>query len=50
MRTSEAHGHGFICPKCGKKLTQDLKHRGFVRHKERNEKGEICEHRLKEKD
>ncbi len=52
MRTSEARAHGFICPdpECRKKLAQDHKQRGFVRHMERNKKGEICKHGLKERD
>jgi hypothetical protein len=35
MRTSEAEENGGKCPACNGKTTQDVKHRGFVRHLER---------------
>jgi hypothetical protein len=35
MKTSEAEKDGGRCPKCIGGTTQDLKHRGFVRHIER---------------
>jgi len=45
MKTSIAAKNKYICPdpECGGELTQDLKHRGFVRHKTRERKdGKLC--------
>jgi hypothetical protein len=42
MKTSAAEGHGYECPRCGKRLAQDRKKRGFVRHVERMDDGTIC--------
>ena len=35
MKTSDAEKNGGKCPECGGRTTQDLKHRGYVRHIDR---------------
>ena len=32
MRTSTAEKAGYVCPKCGDKLSRDRAGKGFVRH------------------
>ena len=36
MKTNEAEQNGGRCPKCHGRMTQDRKHRGFVRHIQRS--------------
>ena len=32
MRTSTAEKHGYVCPKCGDRLSRDPTGKGWVRH------------------
>lgn len=50
MKTSKARANNFVCPICKKKLSQDHKQRGYVRHLERRDDGKLCDNGQKEKD
>ena len=43
MKTSTAEEEGYVCPKCGQRLSQDLSGKGFVRHLSKNGK-DYCDY------
>ena len=42
MKTSEAHGVNYVCPRCDSRLARDRKRRGYVKHLRRTDDGTIC--------